>query len=356
MVQSIITGTGSCIPDIIVNNSSFLDSQFFGKDGDKLYQGNKSIIEKFKSVTGIDERRYARNDQNASDLAFVAAKQAITKAAIDKESLDYIIVAHNFGDVAFDTNRVNMIPSIASRVKSLLEIHNPDCVAYDIAFGCPGWVEAVIQANYFIGSGDARKCLVIGTETLSRVIDAHDRDSMIFGDGAGAVVLEASASGSSGIVAHKTRTFAVDYVSCLEMGRSYSPYGQDKRELFLKMQGRKVYEFALTHVPALIKELLEKAEISIDEVSKILLHQANEKMDRAILARLFQLCGKDEKQEGIMPMTIDRLGNSSVATVPTMLDLLLRGNLDGHSAKKGDIIVMASVGAGMNINGLIYRC
>src|SRR4051812_24067625 len=126
MIQSIITGTGSCVPDVIVHNSSFLDSEFFGKEGDKLYQSNKSIIEKFKSVTGIDERRYARNDQNASDLALVAGQAAITDAAIDKESLDYIIVAHNFGDVEFNTNRVNLVPSIASRVKSLLEIHNPD--------------------------------------------------------------------------------------------------------------------------------------------------------------------------------------------------------------------------------------
>jgi 3-oxoacyl-[acyl-carrier-protein] synthase-3 len=324
MIQSTITGTGSCIPDTVVNNSSFLDAQFFDKSGDKLYQSNKSIIAKFQSITGIEERRYARPDQRASDLAHIAATEAINTASIDKESLDYIIAAHNFGDVGFETNRVNQVPSIASRVKALLGIRNPNCIAYDIAFGCPGWVEAMIQANYFIKSGDAKRCLVLGTETLSRIIDVHDRDSMIFSDGAGAAILEATTDSSAGILAHKTQTHAADCISALGMEPSYSPYGEDKNELFLKMQGRKVYEFALTHVPGVMKDVLDRAGITIDQVSKILLHQANEKMDRAILARLLQLCGKEVKHDSIMPMTIQWLGNSSVATVPTMLDLLLK--------------------------------
>jgi 3-oxoacyl-[acyl-carrier-protein] synthase-3 len=355
MIHSVITGTGSCIPDTVVTNNTFLDAEFFGADGDKLYQSNKSIIDKFKSITGIQERRYARPEQNASDLAYLAAIDAIKIAGIDQESLDYIIVAHNFGNVAFETNRVSQVPTIASRVKALLGIHNSNCVAYDIAFGCPGWIQALIQANYFIKTGDAKKCLVIGTETLSRIIDVHDRDSMIFSDGAGAVVLEASDSESNGILAHKTQTHAVDYSTALWMDRSCSPYGKDKNDLFLKMQGRKVYEFALTHVPGAIKNVLDKAGLTIDQVSKILLHQANEKMDKAILARLGQLYQKSENLEGIMPMTINRLGNSSVATVPTLLDLLLKEKLNGHSVKTGDIVVMASVGAGMNINALAYR-
>lgn len=355
MVKSIITGTGSCIPETVVSNSSFLNAQFFGKDREKLYQSNQSIIEKFKSVTGIEERRYAMPDQNASHLGQVAAAEAIKAASIDKESLDYLIVAHNFGDVAFESNRVNQVPSIASRIKAGLGIHNPNCVAYDIAFGCPGWVEALIQANCFIKSGTAKKCLVIGTETLSRVIDIHDRDSMIFSDGAGAAILEAGPPGSAGILAHKSQTHAVDYTHVLGMDHSCSPYVKDKNELFLKMQGRKVYEFALTHVPVVLKDLLDKAGIAIDQVSKILLHQANEKMDKAILTRLFQLYARTADDHQILPMTIKSLGNSSVATVPTMLDLLLKENLPGHSVKSGDIVVMASVGAGMNINALIYQ-
>ena len=354
MIQPVITGTGSHIPEIIVSNDSFLHAQFFDKDGGKLYKSNKAIIEKFAAITGIEERRYTTSDRNASDLASLAALEAIASSGIDKETLDYIIVAHNFGDVAFETNRTNQVPTLASRVKALLQIHNPDCVAYDLPFGCPGWVEGMIQANYFIKSGDAKKCLIIGTETLSRIIDPHDRDSMIFSDGAGAVILEASDT-TSGILAHKTQTHAVGYITALNMERSSSHFASEKTDMYIKMEGRKVYEFALTHVPGAIKSALDKAGISIDQVSKVLIHQANEKMDAAILTRLFQLYGQTHMPEGIMPMTIDKLGNSSVATVPTLLDLLVRGKLPGHSVQQGDILVMASVGAGMNINAIVYR-
>lgn len=354
MIQSVITGTGSCIPEIIVGNGSFLDYQFFGKDGNRLYQGNKTIIEKFNSVTGIEERRYAKPDQNASDLAHLAAIEAIEAAKIDPESLDYIIVAHNFGDVAFETNRVNMVPSLASRVKALLNIQNPDCVAYDIAFGCPGWLEAFIQASIFIGSGHATRCLVIGAETLSRIVDKHDRDSMIFSDGAGAVIVEAK-SDTNGVLAHKTQTYAINYANALGMAPSFSPFGKDRNDLFLKMHGRKVYEFAITHVPAVVKATLDKAGIPIENVSKVLVHQANEKMDHAIIERLFKLYGKDQVPDNIMPLTVNTLGNSSVATIPTLLDLLMREKLEGHSVATGDIIVMTSVGAGMNVNALIYK-
>jgi 3-oxoacyl-[acyl-carrier-protein] synthase-3 len=355
MIRSIITGTGSYIPDLVVGNNSFIDTQFFGKDGIRLYQSNKVTIEKFSMVTGIEERRYARPDQNTSDLAHLSAVEAIAAAQIDPESIDYIIVAHNFGDVAVGTNRVNQVPSLASRVKSQLGINNPDCVAYDLTFGCPGWVEAIIQANYFITSGDATRCLVVGAETLSRIVDVHDRDSMIFSDGAGAVILEATNANTGGILAHKTQTHAVNYSSALGMAGSFFPYGKDKNELFIKMHGRKVYEFALTHVPNVIKSVLDKAEITIDKVSKVLVHQANEKMDRAILERLFKLCGKDEVPDGIMPLTVNRYGNSSVATIPTLLDLLMKGRLDDHSVSPGDIVIMTSVGAGMNVNAIVYQ-
>ena len=162
MIQSVITGTGSYIPETIVNNSSFLDAEFFGRDGNKLYQSTRAIIDKFKSVTGIEERRYSRPDQNASDLGYNAAVEAIAASGIDKESLDYIIVAHNFGDVSFETNRVNQVPSLGSRIKTLLQINNPDCIAYDVAFGCPGWVEAVIQAIEKIQSITERGALQNG--------------------------------------------------------------------------------------------------------------------------------------------------------------------------------------------------
>jgi 3-oxoacyl-[acyl-carrier-protein] synthase-3 len=353
MIASVIRATGSYIPERKIGNSEFLKSDFFEKNQTKVLKGNDVIIEKFKEITGIGERRYANVNQQASDLGFLAAEDALTSSGIDKESLDYIIVAHNFGDVASDSNRVNLVPSLGSRIKFLLKIKNVDCVAYDLPFGCPGWVEALIQANYFIRSGDAKRCLVIGTETLSRVIDPHDRDSMLYSDGAGAVILEGS-SQQKGIVAHKTQTHSFEHANLLNMDRSYSAnFKQD--DLFIKMNGRKVYEFALNQVPLLIKEMLDKANVSISCIKKILIHQANGKMDSAIFERLFKLYGLKAPTEDLMPMTISWLGNSSVATVPTLLDLILKGKFPGQSIESGDKILMASVGAGMNVNAILYQ-
>jgi 3-oxoacyl-[acyl-carrier-protein] synthase-3 len=355
MTHVIITGTGSCIPEVRITNEEFLHQTFYDKNGSKLYQNSNTTILKFAEITGIEERRYALPHQNSSDLGYIAATQAISNAKIDKESIDYIIVAHNFGDVPSESNRSNQVPTLASRIKALLEIKNPDCIAYDLPFGCPGWVEGVIQAKYFIQSGDAKTCLVIGTETLSRIIDPYDRDSMIFSDGAGAVILEASTTNGSGILSHKTQTHALGYIETLNMDHSYSPFDENKENVYLKMAGRKVYEFAITHVPTLIRDAIDKSGKRIEDIKKVLIHQANEKMDYAILERVFQLYGKKSVSKDIMPMTIQNLGNSSVATVPTLLDLLLRGQLEEHHVNPGDVIVLASVGAGMNINAIVYQ-
>jgi 3-oxoacyl-[acyl-carrier-protein] synthase-3 len=348
-----IIGTGSFIPPSTVSNASFLKSTFFESDGIKINKPNEIIIDKFSAITGIKERRYAAPDQVASDLGFFAAEEAIKNASIDKETLDYIIVAHNFGDMAMDSNRVNVVPSLASKIKALLKINNPDCIAYDLPFGCPGWVEGVVQANYYLRSGDAKRCLVIGTETLSRVIDPHDRDSMIFSDGAGAAIFEASTSATKGILSHKTQSHALAYSELINMGQSFCVDGRNE-DLYIKMNGRKVYEFALSHVPGVIKTALDKAGLHLKDISKVLIHQANEKMDHAIAERLFNLYGIAEIPPSAIPMTVGFLGNSSVATVPTLLDLLMKNQLDGHKINPGDKIVMASVGAGMNINAVVY--
>ncbi len=354
MLTSVITGTGSYIPEQVVSNTTFENHEFYEADGSKMYKSNESIISKFSDITGIHERRYATPEQNCSDLAFLSASSAITAAGIYPETLDYIIVAHNFGDVAAQSNRVSQVPSLASRVKAALGIANPDCVAYDILFGCPGWIEGVIQADCFIRSGRAKRCLIIGAETLSRVIDPHDRDSMIYSDGAAAVVLEASSSPDKGIVSFKTRTFAAE-ADLLRMSGSYSNFTNDGNDRFLKMSGRKVYEFALTQVPALMKDVIDQAGLHLRDIRKVLVHQANEKMDQAILDRLFKLYNEENVPANIMPMTIGWLGNSSVATVPTLLDLIVRKKMLGHEVKEGDYLLFASVGAGMNVNAFVYR-
>ena len=355
MFTSLITGTGSYTPDVIVRNSDFIENKFYERPGVPAEKGNASIIEKFSEITGIVERRYARPDQNTSDLGVVAAELALADAGVDRETLDYLIVAHNFGDVSPKSNRSNFLPTVASRIKAKLRIENTDCVAYDLPFGCPGWVEALIHANYFIRSGDARRCLVIGAETLSRVLDPHDRDSMIYSDGAGAAVVERTEAGTKGILAHKSQTHAYHHALLLTLGPSFVQDESTQEHLYLKMNGRKVYEFALSHVPNAIKAAIDKAGVSLAEVKKILIHQANEKMDEAILQRLYKQCELASVPANVMPMTIGWLGNSSVATIPTMLDLIRHDKLPGHHINEGDTVVFASVGAGMNINAVVYR-
>jgi 3-oxoacyl-[acyl-carrier-protein] synthase III len=289
-------------------------------------------------------------------MAFFAAEEALKSAGIDKEELDYIIVANNFGDTRFDNRAADHVPSLASKVKHKLEIKNPETVAYDLTFGCPGWLQGVIQADYYIKSGDAKKILVIGAEVLSRISDPHDRDCMLYADGAGAVVLEAKESDTPiGILAHKTRSDTFSHAGLLHMGKSYNPEFENQSDLFLKMNGRRLYQYALDTVPQSIKACLDKANLSINEVSKVLIHQANGKMDDAILKRLYALYNIVELPENVMPMTIATLGNTSVATLPTLYDLILKNKLDKHSINKDDIIIFASVGAGMNINAVIYK-
>ncbi|MDT7833428.1 3-oxoacyl-ACP synthase III family protein [Flavobacteriaceae bacterium S356] len=353
MFSSVITGTGTYIPEIRKENGKFRDHRFLNSDGTDFTHDNEVIIEKFKSITGIEERRYAKTEYNTSDLGYFAALKAIEDAGIDPEELDYIILAHNFGDVKSAAIQSDILPSLATRVKYRLGIENPNCVAYDILFGCPGWVEGVIQANAFIRSGMAKKALVIGAETLSRVLDKHDRDSMIYSDGAGACIVELKEGTDSGIISHATQTFAKEEAYHLFFGNSFDK-NEDPDVRYIKMHGRKIYEFALNNVPDAMKAALDKSGISIDEVKKVFIHQANEKMDEAIIKRFFRLY-KKPIPEGIMPMSIHKLGNSSVATVPTLLDLVLKNKITDQKVEKGDVIILASVGAGMNINAVVYR-
>ena len=347
-----ITGTGSYIPTIKVKNTDFANHTFLNEDGSLFSYPNEVVISKFKGITGIEERRYAEPNQCSSDLAFLAAQKAIENANIDIETIDYIILAHNFGDVKPNAIQSDILPSLATRVKHKLQIKNPKCVAYDILFGCPGWIEGVLQANAFIKSGMAKRCLVIGAETLSRVVDAHDRDSMIYSDGAGATIIEASEN-ETGLLAYESATYAYNEADYLFFGKSFDN-DLDPDVRYIKMHGRKIYEFALSNVPQAMKNCLDKSGVAIEDIKKILIHQANEKMDEAIINRFYKLYDKTAP-EGIMPMSINFLGNSSVATVPTLYDLLLQGKIDNHKINKGDILLFASVGAGMNINAFIYR-
>lgn len=355
-LRAVITGTGSYIPQVAVTNSDFYTNEFYTSDEERIAIEPQIITEKFRQITGIEERKYVKEDFTCSDIGTIAAKKAIEDSGIDPETIDQLIVAHNFGDVKNNSIQSDAVPSIAARIKHSLKIKNPACIPYDVLFGCPGWIQGLIQADAFIKAGLAKKCLIVGTETLSRVIDPHDRDSMIFSDGAGACILEGKNVDEEGpgILSTSAQAYCEDETYYLYMGKSNFP-DSDPSVRYIKMNGRKVYEFAISHVPQAMKECLDTSGYSIGDVKKVFIHQANEKLDEGILKRFYQLFGKNEVPDGVMPMSIHKLGNSSVATVPTLLDMVKKEEIDGHKLHKNDVVLFASVGAGMNINAICYR-
>jgi 3-oxoacyl-[acyl-carrier-protein] synthase-3 len=356
MFRSVITGTGSYIPPFIQSNDDFTKQVFYSENKQPLNTPPEEVVEKFKQITGIGERRYTTDELNTSDIGSLAAKAAIENSGVDPESIDQLIVAHNFGNVIKHTIQTDAVPSLACHIKNQLGIRNPNCIAYDVLFGCPGWVQGLIQADAFFKAGIAKKALVVGTETLSRVIDMYDRDSMIFSDGAGAALLEyKDTSGNGpGILGSTVQSHTFEEIDYINMGMSYHP-DSDPGVRYIKMKGRKVYEFAMKYVPAAMKLCLENSGVQIHDLKKVFLHQANEKMDEGIIKRMYQLFGINKLPDNVMPMSIHWLGNSSVATVPTLYDLVRRQQVEGHSLQPGDVVLFASVGAGMNVNAVCYR-
>lgn len=353
MIRSKIIATGTYIPTERIPNDDFLGTTFFERDQSIVRNPTETVIRKFEAITGIAERRYAPSGVVASDMASIAAQQAISNSGVDPESIDQLIVAHNYGDMNYPGAPRDAVPSLASRVKHKLGIRHPGCIPYDIIFGCPGWLQAIIQADMAIRVGMARTSLVIGSETLSRVLDPSDRDSMIFSDGAGACLLQANAADDSGIL---SRTVRSD--TAAEAGFIFSGCRNDKaggEPQFIKMNGRKVYEYVLDNVPQAMKTCFDQSGESISALKMVFLHQANEKMDEAIIKRFYSLYGMEQFPENIMPMNIAWMGNSSVATIPTLLHQVASKQLTSFELAKGDIILMASVGAGMNINALTYK-
>lgn len=351
-----IIGTGSYLPSKIVGNRDFMDNQFFDGTTKKPFdKSNEEIIQKFQEITNIDERRYAADNQLTSDLAVLAVQDACNSSGVSLDSLDFIIVSHNFGDIKEKNVRIDVLPSLANKVKMKLKIQNPACICHDVISGCPGWTQSMIVADAYIKSGTMKRGVVVGADVLSRISDPHDRDSMIYADGAGATIVEGVESDSpTGLISHASRSDSADYAKLLTLGSSNNP-NTPGNELWIKMSGHKLYIYAIKTVPLVVKESIEKAGIHLKDIKKVLIHQANEKMDEAILRGVFKLYGETQVPKGIMPMTINYLGNSSTATVPTLLDLVAKNKINGHKIKEGDYIVLCSVGAGMNINSIVYK-
>jgi len=355
-VYTKIVGTGSYIPTRTIGNEYFKDYTFYDHCSHAPFEkSNDEIIQKFQEITNISERRWISDELHNSDMAFLAVKDAYESASIDPETFDFIIIAHNFGDVDPVSTRVDILPSLANKVKAKLEIKNPACFCHDLISGCPGWTQGMITANAYILSGMAKRGVVVGSDVLSRISDPHDRDTMIYADGAGATIVEAVESEEpTGILSHSSRSDSVHYWNLLTNGKSFNPEfkGNDQ---FIKMHGHKLYVYALSFVPGVVKDSIEKAGLHLSDIKKVLIHQANEKMDEAILKNVFKLYHEKHIPAGIMPMTIEKLGNSSTATVPTLLDMVLKGKMEGQSINPGDHILLCSVGAGMNINSIVYK-
>jgi 3-oxoacyl-[acyl-carrier-protein] synthase III len=351
----IIKGMGSFLPVRIIPNEYFLQHHFYEGTGKKSEKPIAEIVAKLEAITGIRERRYIPENETSVPLMTAASANAIANAQLQVNDLQGIIVAHNAGNMLTDGKGIQSVPNMAALLKNALKVENHDCFAYDILFGCPGWVQGVIQAKQILAdSEDTNHILVVGIEVASRMLDPHDLDSMIFADGCGACIVSRNDEPQTGILSYATYSHAQEDIACIYQGSSYND--DFEQQNLVKMNGREVYKYATTWVPRVIKKALDKIGKNIDDVDMFLFHQANGKMLSAIahnIATLYER--KDYNFEGKIPTTIEFLGNTSVATIPTMMDLIRQHKLGDFEFKKGQLVVMASVGAGMHCNALVYQ-
>ncbi|MSQ72984.1 MAG: ketoacyl-ACP synthase III [Betaproteobacteria bacterium] len=309
MSFSRVIGTGSALPVNLVTN-------------DDLAKRMDTSDEWIRSRTGIRQRHIAEPGQTSSDLAAEAARAAISAAAIGPSQIDLILVATSTPDFVF--------PSTACLVQAKLGIKN--CPAFDVQAVCSGFVFALATADQFIRSGQYRCALVIGAEVFSRILDWKDRGTaVLFGDGAGAVVLRADSSpGILASILHSDGTYA-DLLSV--PGNVCG--GKIVGSPFLQMDGQAVFRFAVRVLDEVARELLAKCDRSISDVDWLIPHQANVRILEATAKRLGM------PLENVV-ITVDRHGNTSAASVPLALDLAVR---DGR-IKSGHTVMLQGVGGG----------
>ena len=307
-----IIGIGSYVPDTVVTNQDLM----------KFLDTDDAWI---RERTGICERRVSK-DMGTCGLAIEAAKRAIDDAGIDPKEIDLIVLATSSGDRAF--------PAAAMDVQAAIEAVN--AVGFDITAACSGFIFGLHIAHSFFAAGIYKTALIIGAETLSKVVDWTDRGTCIlFGDGAGAAVVRASETGiirtlmgSDGTKGWTLECQARNLGNCVN---------GIKPELgFMKMDGKEVFKFAVRKVPEIVAQILEDAQMDPEEIKYFVLHQANFRILEAASRRLKVPMDR-------IPVNIDRYGNTSAASVPILLDELKR---DGK-LERGDKLVLAGFGAGM---------
>lgn len=319
IVQSVIKGTGSALPARCVTNAELAE---------KVDTTDEWIVER----TGIRQRHIAGQGETTATLATDAARAALSAAGIPASDIGLIVLATTTPD--------NTFPATATKVQALLGID--DCVAFDVAAVCSGFLYAVSVADSMIKNGVAKHALVIGAETMSRILDWEDRTTcVLFGDGAGAVVLSAEdGDGSKGVLASKL------HADGRHGPMLYVDGGPSTTQTvgFIRMQGREVFRHAVTNLASVLTETLSAAGVAADDVDWVVPHQANRRIIDATAKKL-----------GLSPervvMTVDQHANTSAASVPLALDHAIR---DGR-IKPGQLIVLEAMGGGFTWGASVIR-
>lgn len=312
MVYSRVTGTGSYLPEKILSNA----------DLEKMVETSDQWI---RERTGIRERHIAADDEMTSDLATYAAQAAMQSADVGPDEIDLIILATTTPDKIF--------PSTACLVQSRLGIHG--CAAFDLQAVCSGFVYALGTADHFIKSGAAKCALVIGAETISRLVDWTDRSTcVLFGDGAGAVVLQASEE--PGILSTHLNADG-DYEKLLHVpaGVSNAHQIQDESDAFIKMQGNEVFKMAVRTLGRIVDETLEYNNLDKADIDWLVPHQANTRIISATAKKLAM------SMDNVV-LTVGEHGNTSAASIPLAFDVAVR---DGR-IKPGQTVLMEAFGGG----------
>lgn len=307
-----IIGTGSCLPSLVVDNR-------------KLEEIVDTTDEWIRSRTGIESRHIAVEETTTS-MAIAAAQAALEDAGISAGQLDLILVGTISGDCVF--------PATACQVQSALGAER--AVAFDISAACAGFLFGLGIVDAYMKAGRIRTALVIGAETLSKMMDWKDRSTcVLFGDGAGAAVLREEEQGILSILQASDGQKG-DALIC-ENRRVNNPYRENSNELdYTKMSGQEVYRFAVRTVPQSIEKALDEAGVGADEIKYFVLHQANIRILEAVAKRLGQPFEK-------FPTNLQKCGNISAGSVPVLLDEINRAG----KLQRGDKIVLAGFGAGL---------
>ena len=312
MITSRIVGTGSYAPEQIVTNDDLA----------KIVETNDEWI---RTRTGIRQRRIATSE-GTSDLAAKAAERAIEQAGIKPEEIDLIILATSSQDYCF--------PSGACEVQGRVGAVNAVC--YDLSAACTGFVFALNTAQAFIQSGVYRTALVVGSEVLSKLIDWKDRSTcVLFGDGAGAVVLRADETGILGFQMHSDGTKG-NVLTCGARSNGNFLMNQKPELSYMTMDGQEVFKFAVKRVPEVISQLLEKTGTPIEEIRYFVLHQANYRIIESVAKRL--KVGMEK-----FPANMEYYGNTSGASIHLLLDEMNRAG----KLNPGDKIILSGFGGGL---------